>query len=210
MTATTDTTVSVEPGGTVIDVLAVACGDSTIVERAADGSLIAFTERSDQDSIVMPTARVRLLLAHDRSRPVGCLDEWHVDDVGLHARGRLIGGAAKLDDLRELVAGGLMSDASVGFAANHEADQWSPPEQRRNGLPRVLRRQAQIREVSIVDQGAVSGSRVLGITAPRPGPSSSTRDALAEAESAVRGTGLVARQRVDRQAETALLWAETD
>ena len=84
------------------------------------------------------------------------------------------------------------------------------PPSRRNGLARVVRRGARLKEVSLVDQAGVVGSSVESITAPGTGPSTATAAALAEAEDAARGTGVAARQRIDQQAEAALAWAEAD
>lgn len=209
MTVTAEAPVEVDADGKSIEVLAVRYGESPFVERIPTGELVAYREAWDADSVVTPTTRVRLLTYHDRSRPIGWLDRFWSAPDGLHASGQLVGGAAKLDELRAIVASGLAADVSVGFVPDPELDQWSPP-QRRNGLAAVRRRGAKLREVSVVDLAGIPGSKVLSIRAPRPGPSSVTTSALAEAEAAARGTGVAARQRIDRQAEAALALHEAD
>lgn len=208
MSVTTDTPIVVDSDGVAIEVLAVKFGESPFVERIPSGDLIAYREAWDEQSVVTPTTRVRLLTYHDRSRPVGWLDRFWTERDGLHASGTLVGGASKLDELRALVASGLAADVSVGFVPDPEQDEWRAPQQR-NGLAAVRRRGARLREVSVVDLAGIPGSRVLQIRTPRPGPSAATLTALDDAERVIK-SGPVHRQRIDEQATVALLLAEAD
>jgi phage head maturation protease len=64
-------------------------------------------------------------------------------------------------DLLTEIEAGLMAAASVGFTSNPGKDQWSPPPRGvPRALPRVLRRGAVLREISLVDIGAYESAKV--------------------------------------------------
>ena len=204
---------SVEDGGTRVRARLVAYGEHTVAERTPTG-VIAIRERWQPGSVTLPGGRLRMLAHHDRRTPVGWWESFAEDELGVVAEGRLVGSRAVLDHVRELIRDDLLSAISIGFVAG-DADVWSRPDQK-NGLPIVTRRGVGLREASIVDAAAVQGSEVLSITGQHAGPSSAATPSsasaavLADAERAIRGTGFVARQRVDRQAQAALLLAEAD
>lgn len=195
---TTETAVpTVDRIGTVVELVAVKYGTSPIAERAPDGTLVAFEETWDPDSVTLPTpgTKVRLLTYHDRRRPIGWLDHFTAHPDGIHATGRLSGSTAHLDQLRALAADGLLSDVSIAFSPNIDTDVWSAP-RAKNGLARVLRRRATIREVSLVDQAALAGSRLLAITQPATTPVDNP--ALREFDATIR-SGYGGRVRLDEQ-----------
>lgn len=209
----TTTLPAVDRIGTVVDIVAVAWSTTPVAFRGPDNEVIAFTETWDRDSITLPPAgsKIRLLSYHDRRRPIGWLDRFHLEDDGLHATGRLIGSTTNLDQLREVAAAGLLADVSIGFSPSIDDDEWHPP-QRRNGLASVTRRHAIIREVSLVDAAALPGSRVLTIRQPTT-TSSVDAAALREADTAVTtgiGARMTATRRMDDDLNRREILAEAD
>lgn len=191
----------VDADGRHVRALVVAFGEAEVAERGPQG-IAVFRERWDAQSVDLPTARVRMLRSHDRTRPVGWWETFTVQRDGIWADGSLVGGAAELEHMRALIGAGLMADVSIGFIDSPK-DQWSRPTTR-HGLATVLRRGVRLREVSLVDLAGVPGSRVLSITTQPPGLSPASLEVLAQAHarpSPAVAAAVVARQSQAAQAE---------
>jgi len=99
--------------------------------------------------------RVKLLLHHDQTRPVGLAQGWAPDDVGLIGRFR-VSRTPDGDAALEQAADGTL-DVSIGFLPSPGGDQWAAD--RRS----VRRTAVELHEVSLVALAAVDGAKVLAV-----------------------------------------------
>jgi phage head maturation protease len=99
----------------------------------------------------------------------------------------LLGSNEELESIRRRAGGGILAALSVGFVPNRSADVWHKPDAR-SGLPHVVRRGVEIREVSLVLWPAYDRARVTGIyarTAAASARHASSRAAIAATTAAV-------------------------
>jgi HK97 family phage prohead protease len=99
--------------------------------------------------------RVKLLLHHDQTRPVGIANGWAPDEAGLVGRFR-VSRTADGDIALEQARDGVL-DVSIGFVPIPGGDQWS--QDRRS----VRRTAVELHEVSLVSLAAVDGAGVLSV-----------------------------------------------
>jgi HK97 family phage prohead protease len=137
--------------------VAVPFHQSTLVADVVDGRLMVAVESFDERSFATLPDKVPLLVSHDSGQPIG----WaalHLEPDALRAEARLEGGAAHLDQVIELVKAGLMAAMSIGFTVGTD-DQWSKGPTP-DAPPRVLRRGAKLRDVSLVTRPAYAAAQV--------------------------------------------------
>jgi HK97 family phage prohead protease len=116
-------------------------------ESFRQGSLVA-----DLDHRTIP-----LLLGHESAEPVGRVRKvWDGDD-GLSFEATLHG---RTDYVAEVVDSDIMTGVSIGFLVNPDQDAWS---QSPAGIPAVVRRGAELRELSLTWAPCYSSARVGGI-----------------------------------------------
>ena len=105
----------------------------------------------------------KLVLEHNRTKPLGKLVEWSQDDSGITASFKIAKTTAGNDALEE-AATGLRSDFSVGV----EVDAWD----NRNGVMAISA--SKLIEVSLVTDGAIPGAEVEKVAATEtPGQAAS-------------------------------------
>lgn len=100
-------------------------------------------------------ARVKLLMHHDQTRPVGIATGWEPDDAGLLGRFR-VSRTPDGDAALEQASDGTL-DVSIGFLPSPGGDVWSAD--RRS----VRRTAVELHEVSLVALAAVDGAKVLAV-----------------------------------------------
>ena len=127
------------------------------------GEQIAHAEIFDQESVMDVGAMFGrpLLLAHDDSRPIGRILSTRSSERGLEIEAELLGSDEELSSLRAKAQGGVLSSLSIGFRPNRKLDKWEPPDE--SGLPRVLRRGAEVKEISLCVWPAFDSAKVLSI-----------------------------------------------
>jgi HK97 family phage prohead protease len=106
-----------------------------------------------KDSITIPK-NVKLLLEHDRTRPIGKLSSYEITDVGITASFRIAGTIAGDDSLLE-AAEGLRDGFSVGIKLN----EWD------NKDGAMVISSSQMIETSLVTDPAIDSARVTEVAA---------------------------------------------
>jgi HK97 family phage prohead protease len=106
-----------------------------------------------KDSITIPK-NVKLLLEHDRTRPIGKLTSYEVTDTGIEASFKIAGTIAGDDSLLE-AAEGLRDGFSVGIKLN----QWD------NKEGTMVISSSQMIETSLVTEPAIDSARVTEVAA---------------------------------------------
>jgi HK97 family phage prohead protease len=106
-----------------------------------------------KDSITIPK-NVKLLLEHDRTRPIGKLSSYEITDVGITASFRIAGTIAGDDSLLE-AAEGLRDGFSVGI----KLDEWE------NVDGAMVISSSQMIETSLVTDPAIDSARVTEVAA---------------------------------------------
>ena len=130
-----------------------------------------------KDSITIPK-NVKLLLEHDRTRPIGKLTSYEVTDFGIEASFRIAGTIAGDDSLLE-AAEGLRDGFSVGIKLN----QWDT----KDGT--MVISSSQMIETSLVTDPAIDSARVTEVAATETEISESTdSDSKPEGEDLVSET----------------------
>ena len=115
-----------------------------------------------KDSITIPK-NVKLLLEHDRTRPIGKLTSYEVTDSGIEASFRIAGTIAGDDSLLE-AAEGLRDGFSVGIKLN----EWE------NVDGAMVISSSQMIETSLVTDPAIDSARVTEVAATETEVSEST------------------------------------
>lgn len=106
-----------------------------------------------KDSITIPK-NVKLLLEHDRTRPIGKLTSYEVTDTGIEASFKIAGTIAGDDSLLE-AAEGLRDGFSVGIKLN----EWD------NKEGTMVISSSQMIETSLVTEPAIDSARVSEVAA---------------------------------------------
>ena len=168
MTATAPTTTGAVDEGSprVLRGVAVQFNQPTVVADIVAGKVVVCTETFDQLSFTTLPAKVPLRLSHNRAQPTG----WAVPRVerdGVHFEARLAGGPAHIAHAVELIREELLSGISIGFVASAD-DVWRKGPTA-DSLPHVTRRNAELHEISLVDQPAYASARVSSCTPPHRG-----------------------------------------
>ena len=157
--------ITVDHEGSVLRGLAVPWGERTVVSGAAPGrGRIVHEEVFDTESIQNVGALYGkpLLIGHDSARPVGKIRLSRSTEKGLEIEADLVAADVELEGIRRRLEAGLQSGLSVGFIPDSSSDQWYKPVAQ-GRLPRVVRRNAEIREVSLVMWPAYASAGVSGI-----------------------------------------------
>ena len=115
-----------------------------------------------KDSITIPK-NVKLLLEHDRTRPIGKLTSYEVTDTGIEASFKIAGTIAGDDSLLE-AAEGLRDGFSVGIKLN----EWE------NVDGAMVIASSQMIETSLVTDPAIDSARVTEVAATETEVSEST------------------------------------
>jgi HK97 family phage prohead protease len=128
------------------------------------GERIAHREMFDEQSLqdIGALYGTPILLNHDEGRPIGRILSSRSTERGLEIEGELLGSTEELDSVRSKAGGGVLARMSIGFIPNQKADEWQKPDTA-TGLPLCIRRQARIKEASLVVWPAYDGAKVLGI-----------------------------------------------
>ena len=124
-----------------------------IVQWDAEGNTSAGRTKFLPNSIEFGK-NTKLVLEHNRTKPLGKLMEWSQDDTGITASFKIAKTTAGNDALEE-AATGLRSDFSVGV----EVDAWENKE----GVMAISA--SKLIEVSLVTDGAIPGSEVEKVAA---------------------------------------------
>jgi HK97 family phage prohead protease len=97
---------------------------------------------------------IPLLLEHVGHEPIGKIRKaWDSDD-GLMIEATLAG---RVDHVADLVDNDILDRLSIGFTIDPHADDWT---QTQSGVPAVVRRNAELREVSLTWRPAYTGAVV--------------------------------------------------
>lgn len=116
-------------------------------------------------------SKVKLLQHHDmRSNPLGIITELKPDASGLVLEARIANTQAG-DETLELIRMGSLDSLSIGFLPVR--DKWS------NDRKAVRRMEVKLREVSVVNIGALDGASITGVRS-NSGRSLNTKLALAK------------------------------
>ena len=124
-----------------------------IVTWGEEGFTSAGKTIFSKDSITIPK-NVKLLLEHDRTRPIGKLSKYEVTDLGIEASFRIAGTIAGDDSLLE-AAEGLRDGFSVGIKLN----EWE------NVDGAMVISSSQMIETSLVTDPAIDSARVSEVAA---------------------------------------------
>lgn len=156
--------IPVSKNGVFVRGIAVPWGRATVVSSSGPNGQIVHLETFDRESIpaVGSLFGKPLLLAHDSGRPVGLIHLSRSTQVGLEIEAQLVGSEPELEGIRRRLAAGLQSGLSIGFFPDRKSDIWTRPENR-SGMPLVLRRNVELREVSLVMWGAYPSAQVTGV-----------------------------------------------
>jgi HK97 family phage major capsid protein/HK97 family phage prohead protease len=124
-----------------------------IVQWDAEGNTSAGRTKFLPNSIEFGK-NTKLVLEHNRTKPLGKLVEWSQDETGITASFKIAKTTAGNDALEE-AATGLRSDFSVGV----EVDAWD----NKNGVMAISA--SKLIEVSLVTDGAIPGAEVEKVAA---------------------------------------------
>lgn len=89
-----------------------------------------------------PAGKVKMLLQHDRTQPIGVWTELKEDSQGLYAKGRLLLGTTAGRDVHEFMKAGALDGLSIGYRSVR--DRYD-----RTKSARVLE-EVTLREISVV------------------------------------------------------------
>ena len=132
-----------------------------VVKRTLTGTIVTWNEQGNtsvgptifaKDSIEMKN--VKLLLEHDRTRPIGKLADYEITDSGITAR-FVLAKTFSADDALEEAATGLRDGFSVGAQIN----EWT----NNKGVMQIT--SATLDEVSLVTDPAIDSARVSEVAA---------------------------------------------
>ena len=141
--------------------LPMAITAADVASRTISGTIVTWNERGNtsvgptvfaKDSIEMKN--VKLLLEHDRTRPIGKLASFEASDKGITAK-FVLAKTFAADDALEEAATGLRDGFSVGAMIN----EWSND----NGVMKIT--SASLEEVSLVTDPAIDSARVSEVAA---------------------------------------------
>jgi HK97 family phage prohead protease len=164
--------------------LPMAITAADVATRTISGTIVTWNERGNtsvgptvfaKDSISMKN--VKLLLEHDRTRPIGKLADYEVNDKGITAK-FVLAKTFAADDALEEAATGLRDGFSVGAMIN----EWSND----NGVMKIS--SASLEEVSLVTDPAIDSARVSEVAASEnEAPQEDSAPATAEADNPTEG-----------------------
>jgi HK97 family phage prohead protease len=164
--------------------LPMAITAADVATRTISGTIVTWNERGNtsvgatvfaKDSIAMKN--VKLLLEHDRTRPIGKLADYEVNDKGITAK-FVLAKTFAADDALEEAATGLRDGFSVGAMIN----EWSND----NGVMKIT--SASLEEVSLVTDPAIDSARVSEVAASEnEAPQEDSAPATAEADNPTEG-----------------------
>jgi len=141
--------------------LPMAITAADVASRTISGTIVTWNERGNtsvgptvfaKDSIQMKN--VKLLLEHDRTRPIGKLASFEASDKGITAK-FVLAKTFAADDALEEAATGLRDGFSVGAMIN----EWSND----GGVMKIT--SASLEEVSLVTDPAIDSARVSEVAA---------------------------------------------
>jgi HK97 family phage prohead protease len=163
--------------------LPMAITAADVATRTISGTIVTWNETGNtsvgptvfaKDSIEMKN--VKLLLEHDRTRPIGKLANYEVTDKGITAK-FVLAKTFSADDALEEAATGLRDGFSVGAMI----DEWSNDK----GVMRITK--ASLEEVSLVTDPAIDSARVSEVAASENEPQEDSAPASAEADKPTEG-----------------------
>jgi len=154
-----------------------------VSSRTISGTIVTWNERGNtsvgptifaKDSIEMKN--VKLLLEHDRTRPIGKLANYEVTDKGITAK-FVLAKTFAADDALEEAATGLRDGFSVGAMIN----EWT----NNKGVMEIT--SATLDEVSLVTDPAIHSARVSEVAASENEAPENSDSATAEADQPTEG-----------------------
>jgi len=164
--------------------LPMAITAADVASRTISGTIVTWNERGNtsvgptvfaKDSIEMKN--VKLLLEHDRTRPIGKLASFEASDKGITAK-FVLAKTFAADDALEEAATGLRDGFSVGAMIN----EWSND----GGVMKIT--SASLEEVSLVTDPAIDSARVSEVAASEnEAPQKDSATATAEADQPTEG-----------------------
>ena len=163
--------------------LPMAITAADVASRTISGTIVTWNERGNtsvgptvfaKDSIEMKN--VKLLLEHDRTRPIGKLASFEASDKGITAK-FVLAKTFAADDALEEAATGLRDGFSVGAMIN----EWSND----NGVMKIT--SASLEEVSLVTDPAIDSARVSEVAASENEAPEDSAPATAEVEKPTEG-----------------------
>ena len=164
--------------------LPMAITAADVATRTISGTIVTWNERGNtsvgptvfaKDSISMKN--VKLLLEHDRTRPIGKMASFETTDQGITAK-FVLAKTFAADDALEEAATGLRDGFSVGAMIN----EWSND----NGVMKIT--SASLEEVSLVTDPAIDSARVSEVAASEnEAPKEDSAPATAEADNPTEG-----------------------
>jgi HK97 family phage prohead protease len=164
--------------------LPMAITAADVATRTISGTIVTWNERGNtsvgptvfaKDSIEMKN--VKLLLEHDRTRPIGKMASFEATDKGITAK-FVLAKTFAADDALEEAATGLRDGFSVGAMIN----EWSND----NGVMKIT--SASLEEVSLVTDPAIDSARVSEVAASEnEAPKEDSAPATAEADNPTEG-----------------------
>ena len=164
--------------------LPMAITAADVATRTISGTIVTWNERGNtsvgptvfaKDSISMKN--VKLLLEHDRTRPIGKMASFEATDQGITAK-FVLAKTFAADDALEEAATGLRDGFSVGAMIN----EWSND----NGVMKIT--SASLEEVSLVTDPAIDSARVSEVAASEnEAPQEDSAPATAEADNPTEG-----------------------
>ena len=164
--------------------LPMAITAADVATRTISGTIVTWNERGNtsvgptvfaKDSISMKN--VKLLLEHDRTRPIGKMASFEATDKGITAK-FVLAKTFAADDALEEAATGLRDGFSVGAMIN----EWSND----NGVMKIT--SASLEEVSLVTDPAIDSARVSEVAASEnEAPKEDSAPATAEADNPTEG-----------------------
>jgi HK97 family phage prohead protease len=154
-----------------------------VVKRTLTGTIVTWNEQGNtsvgptvfaKDSIEMKN--VKLLLEHDRTRPIGKLADYEITDSGITAR-FVLAKTFSADDALEEAATGLRDGFSVGAQIN----EWTNVK----GVMQIT--SATLDEVSLVTDPAIDSARVSEVAASENEEKKDSDLATADSEKPTEG-----------------------
>ena len=154
-----------------------------VASRTISGTIVTWNEKGNtsvgptifaKDSIEMKN--VKLLLEHDRTRPLGKLANYEITDKGITAK-FVLAKTFAADDALEEAATGLRDGFSVGAMIN----EWSND----NGVMKIT--SATLDEVSLVTDPAIDSARVSEVAASENEAPENSEPAPADSDQPTEG-----------------------
>jgi HK97 family phage prohead protease len=155
--APTELEIRAEGDGRTVHGIVVPYDSPTTITEARNTYTETFVRGAFNDQANNPAAvgRIKLLAQHKRdANPLGRAVELRDDPVGLVGAFRVSQTVAG-DEALELIRDGALDAFSIGFKP--QQDEWN------RGQTEVVRRRAQLREVSLVNFPAYSGALIAGV-----------------------------------------------